>query len=214
MVKEACYMEYSEVFETLKQHALNFHHVLKQGRVYSAEITETEFLARVDDRLSGRAKNVVQGIEGFELTRLSLPVGLIYSLFEVVPVATWDYEFSYARFFQDLEKLFSRTRYSFSWAYDARQSELHYSLDDQTWSIENLALTEDLDPIVYLEIHQKLSDYLSGRGQLLYDATTGDQTGMLILVPAGAATMLADYLIAVDDPRSEWFYTGIPEITE
>ena len=204
-------MDYPKVLTALQQRALSFHRALEEGELYSAKISEAEFLERVDDPLSRRAKNVVQGIEELPLTLLSLPVGLVYSLLDLLPAITWDYEFGYEDLLGELKTLFDKASQRFSWEYDLERSILDYALNNHSWSMTDLTLHDEVDPLNYLEIRDNLSRPLRMLGLTLYDATTGDQTGMLILMPVEAVGMLKDHLISIEDPRAEWFYTGVPE---
>jgi hypothetical protein len=96
-------MDYVEGVEILRRRSLDFHRALKESGVYCGQVSEADFLERVESHLSQRARNVAQGIEGLRLTLLSLPVGLLYSLLDRVPAMAWDYEFGYEGFFEDAE---------------------------------------------------------------------------------------------------------------
>jgi hypothetical protein len=59
---------------------------------------------------------------------------------------------------------------------------------------------------VYEKIMGPLNDTLTEQGEVLYDAVTGDQTGLLILMPSTSPRIIKDFFIEVHDPRAELFY--------
>ncbi len=188
-------MEYTAVVETLKQQALRFHRALVQAHIYPKEISEHEFLQRVEDEVSKRARNVVQGIEDLDLVKVDLPISLLYCLKDIVPVASWDYEFGYEALFQEFERLFVNTRHRFAWSYDEASSILRYALDNQIWVLEGLSPLEEVDWEVYERIRHNMTQHLLRYGETLYDEIgTGDQTIMVVLAPREAVSVLAEYL--------------------
>jgi hypothetical protein len=199
-------MNKNEILESLRQQAVKFHQALIDGKVYVKNIDKQEFLFRIDKLVDDNAERIVENVEGLELSTLALPVNLLYVLEDVLPFAIWDYEFGYDGFFDDLNKLFSKTSHIVEWGYDSEASQLKYSLDNQTWTINNLEHTAEVDPEIYSEILDNINNYLQKQDEILYAAVTGDQTGLLILVPSNSLENLKDFLISNDDPRASMFY--------
>lgn len=199
-------MAYKEYRRQLRNHALMFHHALLEGGVYISPLGEKEFLSRIDEEISLCAKNIEKNIEDLELALLGLPVELIMAVDDVVPCANWDYESGYKGFFEDLDELFSKINWKVDWEHEPATSTLKLTLNNQTWSIENVKHIAEVDGEVYSQIMDHLNSALNKHGKELYEAVTGDQTGLLVLIPTSAREMLADYLISGNDPRAMSFY--------
>lgn len=199
-------MAYKEYRSQLRNHALRFHHALLEGGVYISPLGEKEFLSRIDEEISLCAKNIEKNIEDLELALLGLPVDLIMAVDDVVPCANWDYESGYKGFFEDLDDLFSKINWKVDWEHEPATSTLKFTLNNQTWSIENVKHIAEVDGDVYAQIMEHLNSALSNHEKELYEAVTGDQTGLLVLIPIRARELLADYLISGSDPRATSFY--------
>ncbi len=204
-------MEYERALQQLTEHALNFHNALVAGEVYISPLTREEFLNQTQQHLSRTARNIARGSGNFELAHFSLPYFLIFDLKDWLPVTGWDYEFGYEAFLQDLEKLFEKIGRPFSWSYNPTLKLLQYELSDIKWGTLIEKWEYYIDPRIYLEIEGNLTDGLEDQDLTLYDITTGDQTGMLAVIPIAAIPLIQDYWISVQDPRSNWFYNGIPD---
>lgn len=201
-------MSYNEVLEALRAHALKFHKALVKGKIYTTNLKKEEFFDRICAELSGTARYIVEHNGDLELHKLNLPVSLRNELEDVLAYANWDYEACYDGFFDDLTRLFSRSAHAFKWEYDPGSSQLIYALDGHSWTIDNLRLRAEVDFEVYEKIMSPLNDALKEHGQVLYDAVTGDQTGLLILMPSASPGIIKDFFIEVHDPRAEIFYEG------
>jgi hypothetical protein len=199
-------MDENSIRNELRNHALKFHQALVDGKICIKQIDPEDFLTRIADDLSLTTKYVMQKNDELEFYKLSMPVIFLYNLQDILAFSNWDYEFCYDGFFNDLNQLFSQTKHKSEWAYDAKLLQLKYSLDEQVLIFENLALNDEVDPIVYDNILRLVNETLKEQGEILYEATTGDQTGLLVLMPVNAQNLIKDYLISVSDPRAQLFY--------
>jgi len=154
-------MNYSEIFSLLHDHARNFHQVLIKGKIYTTNIEEKDFFSRVEDELSRISNYAMENNGDLEVYKLNLPVWLIYKLSDVVSYSSWDYEFCYDGFFDGLVELFKQTEFKFEWHYDKTALRLKYSLDNHSWVIENLHLSNEVDFEIYNNILSQLNTYLN-----------------------------------------------------
>ena len=199
-------MNYSEILGQLHDHARDFHQVLISGNIYTTNIEEKFFLSRVKDELSRIANYTIENNGDLEVYKLNLPVWLINKLSDVVSYSIWDYEFCYDGFFDGLAELFKKTKFKFKWQYDKTTLQLEYSLDNHSWVIENLHLSNEVDFEIYNNILNQVNTYLNKQGFVLYEAVTGDQTGLMIFIPIDSPEIIKDFLISIDDSRASKFY--------
>jgi hypothetical protein len=225
-------MEYYEVLERLKRRALGFHHVLSRTGVYRTELSEAEFLRRINDIVKEMAEEVTEdianGSEEFLVTVMILPEILLNELSDIIYTSSWDMGLGAVEFFNQLQNLFDQSPFHFIWSLDKAQGKLDFEIDSIAWSIDvrdmNLidksfsfaASTFVVEARDWLNILSseldELYDYLTDQGWQLYPSTTGDEIIVFLLLPEIAVDAVKDYLISIYDPRAEWFYTtGIPD---
>ncbi len=203
-------MEAVEIRKTLYQRAISFHSILQETEVYHKPVSKDDFVQRTAAVIDRRIQNVINGVEELELTILSLPVGLLYQLSDVVPVVTWDYEFGYNHLFEQLETLFVVSPHIFEWQYNVQERQIQFSIDDVTWNLNDINASDEVNfEDTYGILIGSLSEYLHSRGHCIFEPTTGDQAGTIMLIPVQSVDRLREYLISTDDPRSRWFYEGI-----
>ncbi len=199
-------MDYQEVINILRDHSLKFHQAMIDGKIYTTQISQEEFLSKVSDELSDTAKRVVENHENIETSKLVLPLSLYFELNDSIAHSQWDYEFCYDGFFNKLTKLFHKTKFNLEWQYDEKALQLKYSLNNHFWAIENLHLKDEVDFEVYDNILNQLNNYLKEHGFVLYESVTGDQTGLMIFMPIDSPEIIKDFLIDVHDSRASVFY--------
>jgi hypothetical protein len=190
-------MEQSTILDTLKDYALEFHRVLCSTRTYKKTISETEFLQRTENYIKQCVNNIIENIETIETVLKTLSIGLLYSLSDVVLMATWDSELGGTHFFDKLATLFQQTPFKFEWQYDEEQKKLMFSIDSVAWFVPCKDLNSvDLyiNPITYSQIDPIVFNYLEQQGWKFYEPFTGDQTGMLLMFPIEATNKLREYL--------------------
>jgi len=144
-----------------------------------------------------RAANIIEDIETMETVLRTLSIGLLYNLSDTVLMVTWDSELGGIHFFKKLSSLFQQTPFELEWRYDEEHGNLVFSIDSVTWSVQ----CEDLNsvdlyinPITYSKIDPIVFDYLEQQGWKLYRPFTGDQTGIILMVPISAISELRKYL--------------------
>lgn len=222
---------YDEVLERLERRALGFHHVLSRTGVYRTELSEAEFLRRINDIVREMAEEVTEdianGSEEFLVTVMILPEILLNELSDIIYTSSWDMELGAVEFFNQLQSLFDQSPFHFTWSLDKAQGKLDFEIDSIAWSIDVRDMTlidksfsfaastfvveaRDWLNILSSELDE-LYDYLTDQGWQLYPSTTGDEIIVFLLLPEIAVDAVKDYLISIYDPRAEWFYTtGIP----
>jgi hypothetical protein len=173
--------------QALRQHGLELHRVMSDNGVYRRSVSDESFLAYVDATLGEAAGSVGDSKESHELALLSLPIALLHDLHEVVHMMTWDYEFGLDSLFESLAGLFDGS-----------------PLAGQRFSLHALDSVE-VAPGDYTKIVSNLERVLAPDFKL-YEPATGDQSGMMLLIPSRAEAPLRELLIAADDPRAEALY--------
>jgi hypothetical protein len=192
----------------LRERALAFHRVLADHSVYSAPVSEQDFMTRVGPTIDETTRLVANGQWNADLELLSLPVSLLDKIGDWVPTISWDYEFGLEGLFEDLGPLFEKAGSSFTWkrvdgAGDGGRYE--YTLDGRALAIEPADPVE-IDFRDFAGMVKEIESVLALKAKKLYQAVTGDQSGRLLVIPAKSETALREILISGDDPRAEEFY--------
>jgi hypothetical protein len=196
-----------ELRSTLQQHVLGFHQVLAGAGVYQTPIGKAGFVSRTSNKVSNWAQRMAKGDCGLIGGVLLLPGSLLFNLSDVVRTLRWDFEFGYRPLLENLRELLERASLSFDWEFDPQQATLSFSISSQTWVITDLDIDDHVEPEQYNCIHQALSDYLKQHELCLYDeALTGDQTGLIVLMPLKAVNEISRYLISESDPKVKLLY--------
>jgi hypothetical protein len=206
-----------DVGHGLRERALELHRILRDGRVYRSPLSTEDFLARVERVVSEEAANVEAGRVDPSLALLAMPVSLLSALGEHVPTMSWDYEFGYEAFFESLGTLLGASGRQFAWGRPqaagrgsaprpaSAREPYEYTLDGQTFRLRP-ADDAEVHPQDYARILKDLQDALRPNGLMLYDPVTGDQSGVLVLIPRAAEASLRTVLVAANDPRAAEFY--------
>ncbi|HXU05860.1 MAG TPA: hypothetical protein VN903_33130 [Polyangia bacterium] len=190
----------------LRARALAFHRVLADQGVYSAVVSEDEFLAKVGPTILETATSVAKGQENGSLELLALPVTLLYTIKDWVPTIEWDYEFGLDSLFEDLGPMFEKAGSSFTWKrVEGDRDRYEYTLDGQALAIEPSDPVE-IDFRDFAVIVKEIEGVLAPKAKKIFQPVTGDQSGRLLVIPTSSEAALREILIAGDDPRAEEFY--------
>jgi hypothetical protein len=192
----------------LRERALAFHRVLADHGVYSAAVSEQEFLARVGPAIDETATSVANGKQSADLELLGLPVTLLFKIEDWVPTVSWDYEFGLDSLFEDLGPMFEKSGSTFTWKRvkgPGDRDRYEYTLDGRALAIEPSDPVE-IDFGDFVSIVKDVETALAPRARKLYQPVTGDQSGRLLVIPTKSEEALREILISGDDPRAEEFY--------
>jgi hypothetical protein len=190
----------------LRERALELHRILTEAHVYRSPPSDDDFLRRVERVISDEAANVQAGRVDRNLALLAIPVSVLCALGDLAPTMSWDYEFGYEALFELLEALFCKSGRAFAWGRAAGAREQYeYTLDGRPFVLQAADDTE-VHPRDYQKILKDLQDALRPNGLMLYDPETGDQSGLLVLIPQAAEARLRSVLVAANDPRAAEFY--------
>jgi HEAT repeat protein len=200
-------MNEAELSETFTRYALGFHQALVESEAYQQAVSEAEFIDRAHEQIAKRVQTVMRNDSNaaLDLTLLALPEHLIYRIQDTLLHLSYDYEFGYRAFFEELEKVLARTSLSFHWEFDQKKHELSYMIHKRAWILENIGLESELDTPFYTQLKQ-IAEYLGDLGWSWCDYAGGDQVARILLVPTLNITSLRKYLVLGNDARMKLFY--------
>lgn len=181
------------------------HRALEESKAYVKPVSQQRFMEKADREAAEHLKRWMKAKEALDSLLVSAPIDALASLKRWLAYFHFDYEFGYKSFFQRLNGALEKFSIDLQWEYNESHTQYEIRLGDACWSIEAPSESTDVGEALYAQLSD-ITAWLADHGLVWKDIVSGDQTGIILLLPAGYSVELDELLPGLEDPRTSLFY--------
>ncbi len=187
------------------QRLQRLHRALEESKAYVKPVSSQKFMEKADREAANHLERWLKTKEALDSLLISAPIGALASLKRWLAYFNYDYEFGYKKFFQRLSGALEKFSIDLQWEYDELHAQYEVRLGDASWSIEARSESADVGEALYVQLSD-ITAWLVEQGLVWKDIVSGDQTGIILLLPVGYSVELDELLPGYEDPRTSLFY--------